>query len=164
MQGQVVYEGKVLPEWIDYNGHMNVAWYVLAFDYGVDALWEQFGITQEYVARANGSTFAVEAHINYLREIRLDDPFTVTSQILAYDDKRIHQYMRMYHLENNYLAATMEWMNLFVDLNTRRVSSWPAEILDKIAAFAAGQSDMTMPENRGHRISVKAPLWETAGY
>ena len=60
MQGARVVNGIVKPEWIDANGHMNVAYYVLAFDLGVDALWESFGITNEYVENSCGSTFAVE--------------------------------------------------------------------------------------------------------
>ena len=67
--GAHVAEGVVLPEWIDVNGHMNVAYYVLAFDLGVDALWEDFGITTDYIERSSGSTFAVECHVTYQQEL-----------------------------------------------------------------------------------------------
>jgi len=104
--GARVANGIVKPEWIDANGHMNVAYYVLAFDLAVDALWESFGITAEYVEKSYGSTFAVETHITYQRELMQGDPFFVTAQILAYDDKRIHQFQRLYHAEQEFLAAT----------------------------------------------------------
>jgi len=69
MSGAQVAKGVVLPEWIDINGHMNVAYYVLAFDLGVDALWDGLGITSEYIEQSAGSTFAVECHITYQREL-----------------------------------------------------------------------------------------------
>ena len=103
--GARVADGVVLPEWIDANGHMNVAYYVLAFDLGVDALWEELGITPEYMERSYGSTFAVESHIVYEQELMEGDPYIVTSQILAYDDKRIHQFQRLYHAEKKFLAT-----------------------------------------------------------
>ena len=88
--GEWVADGVVKPEWIDANDHMNVAYYVSAFDLGVDALWEDFGITSEYIETSYGSTFAVESHITYQQELVEGDPYFVTSQVLAYDDKRIH--------------------------------------------------------------------------
>ena len=112
--------GDVLPEWIDCNGHMNVAYYVFAFDHGVDALWDQLGITSEYIETTKCSTFAVECHVTYQMELKQDDPFLVTSQILAYDKKCIHQFQRMYHAEEKYLAATAEWLNLHIDLTNRQ--------------------------------------------
>ena len=86
--------GKVLPEWIDINGHMNVAYYVLAFDLGVDALWRQLGITDKYIETTQCSTFAVECHVTYQAELKEAEPYIVTSQILAYDEKRIHQFQK----------------------------------------------------------------------
>ncbi|RLA33841.1 MAG: thioesterase, partial [Gammaproteobacteria bacterium] len=78
IDGTSIAEGKVKPEWIDVNGHMNVAWYVLIFDLAVDDLWAEFGITDEYIKETNGSTFAVECHITYQTELLEDDPYIVT--------------------------------------------------------------------------------------
>jgi len=149
--------GRVPPEWIDINGHMNVAYYVLAFDQGVDALWQRFGLTDEHVREMHSSTFAVESHVTYRAELILDDPYIVTAQILAYDDKRIHQFQRMYHADKRMLAATAEWMNLHVDLQTRRVAPWPARILDDIAGVAIAQGDLAWPEQAGRRMRVPEP-------
>ncbi|MDJ0760729.1 MAG: thioesterase family protein, partial [Woeseiaceae bacterium] len=87
--GDVVYEGAILDEWIDVNDHMNVAYYVLAFDLAIDGLWHQLGITQDYIRDRRLSTFAVESHIEYLRELRAAEPIVITTQLLAYDQKRI---------------------------------------------------------------------------
>ena len=157
--GIEVSRGRVLPKWIDVNDHMNVAYYVLAFDQGVDALWDRFGITQEHIREMNSSTFAVESHVIYRRELNLDDPFIVTAQILAFDDKRIHQFQRLYHADELFLAATAEWMNLHVDLETRRVAPWPRAILADIGRVAAEQGDWPYPDEAGRSMLVPQPLF-----
>lgn len=157
--GVEVSSGRVLPEWIDVNNHMNVAYYVLAFDQGVDALWDRFGITDEHIREMNSSTFAVEAHVVYRRELRLDDPYVVTAQILAFDEKRIHQFQRLYHAEEHFLAATAEWMNLHVDLNTRRVAPWPQTILADITRVAEAQGDWPWPHDAGRTMHVPSPIF-----
>jgi len=99
ISGASIASGRVLSEWIDINGHMNVAYYVLAFDRAVDTLWTELGITSDYIEACKCSTFAVECHVTYQAELREDEPYLITSQILAYDEKRIHQFQRMYHAE-----------------------------------------------------------------
>lgn len=157
--GVTVSTGKVLPEWIDFNGHMNVAYYVLAFDLGVDSLWVDFGITAEHVQQNHSSTFAVETHVLYKQELKLDDPYVVTAQILAFDDKRIHQFQRMYHAESGFLAATAEWLTLHVDLRKRRVAPWPTKILNGITRVANSQGDWPYPDAAGSTMRVPVPLW-----
>tara|TARA_R110002049_G_scaffold174702_7_gene341871 strand:+ start:169 stop:693 length:525 start_codon:yes stop_codon:yes gene_type:complete len=162
--GSVVCSGVVIPEWIDVNDHMNVAYYVLAFDRGIDTLWAQFGVTDEYISETQQSTFAVESHVTWQRELALDEPYVITSQILAFDAKRIHQFMRMYHANNHYLAATAEWMNLHVDLRKRRVSPWPDDVLHNIEAFSRQQSHKCLPAQAGQRMKVATPQWSIEDY
>ncbi len=152
--------GSVLPEWIDVNDHMNVAYYVLAFDLAVDSLWEKFGITENYINTSNSSTFAVDSHITWQREMAVDEPYVITTQLLAYDEKRIHQFMRMYHAEKNYLAATAEWLNLHVDLSVRRVAPWPPHLLQQIESFASSQTASPWPPEAGKKIEIQKPLFE----
>ena len=159
MLGTPVNRGNVLPEWIDINDHMNVAYYILVFDQGVDKLWDRFGISSDYVGRLNNSTFAVESHVTWQREIALDEPYVVTSQVLAFDEKRLHQFMRMYHADAGYLSATAEWMNLHVDLDTRRVAPWPDEILGNISEFAVAQGEQPWPEEAGRTMKIQEPLY-----
>jgi acyl-CoA thioester hydrolase len=160
--GDTVSTGKVLPEWIDFNGHMNVAYYVLAFDLGVDALWLDFGITAQHVQQNQSSTFAVETHVLYKQELKLDDPYVVTAQILAFDDKRIHQFQRMYHAESGFLAATAEWLTLHVDLEKRRVAPWPTNILDGISRIAKSQGNWQYPDDAGSTMKIRTPIWSAA--
>lgn len=163
MPGIQIESGRVLPEWIDINGHMNVAYYVLAFDLGVDALWSEFGITDDHIRSQQSSTFAVESHLVYRRELKLDDPYIVTAQILAFDQKRIHQFQRMYHAVDGFLAATAEWMNLHVDLKTRKVAPWPDSILANIRHTAESQRDADYPADAGRRMRIGTPLFELGG-
>lgn len=162
--GREVYRSTVLRDWIDLNDHMNVAYYVLAFDHGIDALWSRFGITTEYVNERRLSTFAVESHVTFQRELREGDEYLVTSEVLAYDDKRIHQFMRMYHVRQSYLAATSEWLNLHVSLDERRVQPWPAGILDNIARWSESQGGAALPAEAGRRMQICAPAWSIADY
>ena len=157
--GTVVHEGVVPPEWIDINDHMNVAYYVLAFDLGVDALWSTFGITDDYITKDRGSTFAVECHVCYLKELRLGDPYVVTAQLLGFDEKRIHQFQRLYHAREHYLAATAEWLNLHVSLESRRVTPWPEPILERIRDVADGQAGQLRPPEAGKQITIARPLY-----
>jgi len=157
LAGIEVMRGQVLPEWIDVNDHMNVAYYLLAFDKAVDSLWQDFGLTDDYIRTHNSSTIAVESHVTWQREIVESDPFIVTSQILAFDDKRIHQFQRMYHADLGFLAATCEWMNLHFDTGIRRVAPWPSEIRARIADFADNQGQHPWPAEAGQRMRVKKP-------
>lgn len=159
LTGTVVHRGNVRPEWIDINDHMNVAYYVLAFDYGVDALWDRIGITDDYINNDRGSTFAVECHITYQKELRKNDPYIVTSQLIAFDEKRIHQFQRLYHAEESYLAATAEWLTLHVSLETRRVSPWPERILEQMHRVGRAQAGQSRPAEVGKQMMIKAPLY-----
>jgi acyl-CoA thioester hydrolase len=159
LEGIEVMRGRVLPEWIDINDHMNVAYYLLAFDQAVDALWARFGLTEEYVKTHSSSTIAVESHVTWQREVVEGAPYVITSQVLAYDDKRIHQFQRMYQAEEGFLAATCEWMNLHFDPGIRRVAPWPEEIRARIADFADNQGVHPWPHEAGQRMQVKHPLF-----
>lgn len=159
--GTFVYTGSVKSEWIDCNKHMNVAYYGVAFDRAVDLLFEGFGITEHYIENSLGTSFAVESHMTYQKEMNEGDEFRVTAQILAYDDKRIHQFQRLYHAAEGYLAATAEWMNLHVDLAARRVTPWPEPIRESLAEFVAGQTQPEAPPEAGKRMLIRDPLYSS---
>ncbi|MEL7297508.1 MAG: thioesterase family protein [Pseudomonadota bacterium] len=154
----VVHRGQVLREWIDVNDHMNVAYYLLAFDYGIDGLWQTFGITDERRDATGSSTFAVESHIRYLNELVLDEPFVVKSQIIAFDDKRLHQYQYLFSERSGLLSATCEWLHLHVNLTTRRVSPWPDDLLHNIANHPCTMTDLPTPAALGQTIKIAHPL------
>lgn len=142
----------VRPEWIDYNGHMNVAYYILAFDHATDIFFDRIGLDSEYRTGGHGTTFAVESHVTYQRELHEGDPLRFTTQLLGFDQKRLHFFHRMYHADKNYLAATSEWLSLHIDLETRRVGPFRAEILSRFAALMDRHSRLPWPEEAGRTI------------
>ena len=113
----------ILPDWIDYNGHMNVSYYVLVFDHATDEFIDLMGLTAEFRAAGNVSAFTAEMHVNYIREVKQGDEVFVTTQLLGYDAKRFHYFHRMYHAEQGYLAATSELLCLYVDMAEYEASS-----------------------------------------
>ena len=144
--------GRVKPDWIDYNGHMNVAYYVLAFDEATDRLFDLAGLDAAYRAARGLSTFAVESHVNYYRELIADTLYRIESQLLAFDDKRLRFFHWMYHAEENFLVATSEWLGLHVDLESRRVVPFPSEIKARLTGLL-GEKGAALPPQAGRGIS-----------
>lgn len=153
-----LYTDTVRKEWIDYNGHMNVAYYVLAFDYATDAFLEFLGLDTDLRERFQVSTFAAESHVTYQRELKEADPMRLTTQVLGFDSKRIHYFHRMFHAEEGFLAATLETLSLCMDMRVRRVGRWPPDVLKRIEPIAAGHAKLDQPRERGHAIGTPLPL------
>ena len=118
----------VKPEWIDFNGHMNVAYYLLALDEASETLDEFLGLSAEYRETTSNGTFAGNIHIAYLREVKEGDPLRMTGRVIACDAKRVHCWMEMYHANEGFLAATMEKMILHMDMSVRRVAPMAPEL------------------------------------
>ncbi|MDH3413494.1 MAG: thioesterase family protein, partial [Gammaproteobacteria bacterium] len=106
----VLHQGTIKGDWIDYNGHMNVAYYVLVFDHATDALLDYLGMDEGYRANTGFTTYVLETHVTYDRELKEDDPVRVETQLLDFDAKRLHYFSRMFHAQEDYLAATTEIM------------------------------------------------------
>ncbi|MBM3485273.1 MAG: thioesterase-like protein [Alphaproteobacteria bacterium] len=145
----------VRPEWTDYNAHMNLAYYVLIFDHATDAFYVEVGLGEGYRNRTNCSTFAVESHITYDREVMSGEGVRVETLLLDFDEKRLHYFHRMVHAEKGYLAATTELMAVHVDLATRRVSPMPALVLDHLAAMKAAHAALPRSEQVGRVIGIR---------
>ena len=119
---------KIIKDWIDYNNHMNVSYYLLIFDkYGADILNDSFKMG-EYSAKTTGkSTMIVESNITYNQELKIDDLVDVNLVYFDHDKKRLQYKMEMIHKEKKFLASTIEVLALYVDLNTRKVSEFEPE-------------------------------------
>jgi acyl-CoA thioester hydrolase len=118
---------KVIKEWTDYNGHMNVAYYVRVFDIAADIMLDKFKMGGESAKEDKKSTFVVEMHTNYNQEVKLDEEVETYLTYLDHDKKRIHYKLSMFHKEKKYLAATNEVLSLYVDLNKRKVAEFDSE-------------------------------------
>jgi acyl-CoA thioester hydrolase len=147
---------SVRPEWIDYNGHMNVAYYVLVFDHATDAFLAYVGLDDAHREATGGSVFAADSHVTYIREVGEGDPLRIATRLLAFDPKRVHLFHEMYHAGEGYLAATSEWLILYVDLNTRRVGVMPDAVQERLAQVEASHGKLGWPEQAGRVIKVPA--------
>ena len=119
---------KVIKDWIDYNDHMNVSYYLLIFDkFGADTLNEIFKMGEHSAKTTKKSTMMVESHITYNQELLLNDEVDINCVYFDHDKKRLQYKMEMIHKEKKYLASTIEVLALYVDLNTRKVSEFETE-------------------------------------
>jgi acyl-CoA thioester hydrolase len=147
---------RVETGWIDYNGHLNMAYYAVVFDRAVDYVYDRLGIGADYTASGAGSCFTLEIHVTYLRELLLDDPLRVTFQLIDRDAKRLHFFQHLYQAELGYLAATSEQMAMHVDLHSRRSAPFPAAAMARIDDLLAAHRALPRPDQVGHVITVPA--------
>jgi acyl-CoA thioester hydrolase len=147
---------RIEPEWIDYNGHLNVAYYNVLFDRAVDELYELLGLGPGYLERHKHSTMVAESHIRYLRELKESDPVRVAVQLIDYDAKRIHLFEQLLHADEGWLSATSENMTLHVDMTAKKVAPFPDEVLKNLAAMKAAHAKLPPPEGAGRSIAMPA--------
>jgi len=146
---------QVEEAWLDYNGHMNMAFYNVAFDRGVDHLFDMVGVGAAYAASGEGSCFTLEVHVTYIQELMRNDPIRVELQLLDYDSKRMHFFEQMYHAEQGYLAATSEQICMHVDMQSRRSAPFPQSALASIESIMQTHRDLERPPQVGHVIGIK---------
>ncbi len=151
------YTATVEPAWIDYNGHMNVGYYHVVFDIAVEPFFHWLGLTPEFREQTGGSTFALEAHLNYFREVREGDPLRFETRLLDHDQKRIHYYQEMFHAEEGFVAASHECISVWVDMSTRKTSPLPQASISRLAEIKQAHSVLPRPWQVGHAISVHKP-------
>ena len=118
---------KVIKEWTDYNGHMNMSYYVLIFDNAAEVMLTRFKMGGDSAQNEKKSTFAVETHTTYDQEVKLGEEVEVHLTYFDHDKKRIHYRALMFHKEKKYLAATTEVLSLYIDLNKRKVAEFEPE-------------------------------------
>ncbi len=144
----------VEPQWIDYNGHLNMAYYNVLFDRAVDEVYELLGFGLDYLKQYNHSTFTAEVHVRYVRELRENDPVRVTFQLLDYDSKRVHYFEQLFHATEGWVSATSENMTLHVDMAAKKVAPFPAKIMGALARMKAAHAQLPRPEAAGRRIAM----------
>lgn len=145
---------KIEPQWTDYNGHFNMAYYNVLFDRAGDEAFDAVGLGAAYVKRANCSFFTLEAHVTYLRELHAGDSVTIDVQFLDHDAKRIHYFEQMRHAAEGFIAATSELIIIHVDLTARRSAPFPPDVLANIKAMRDAHAALPVPPQVGHRIGI----------
>ena len=125
----------IIPDWTDYNGHMNLAFYIHLFDQGWDVLLDKFQMGGDSAKIEKRSTFAVESHTKYIKEVRQGDEVDINLLFLDHDSKRMIYQLEIYSKTGNYRAATTEVCSLYVNLETRRVTEVETHKLELMDRF-----------------------------
>ena len=146
------YRTVVLPDWIDYNGHMNDGYYAVAFTSATDTVQDVIGLDAAYRQRTHCSIYTVEAHLLYLREVREGANLTFDSYVLGIDAKRLHLFHVMMNADDDYVAATHELMLLHVDQKVGRTAAMPADIVQRAQVLRDEHLRLNLPAQVGSVI------------
>ncbi|WGF87669.1 thioesterase family protein [Marinivivus vitaminiproducens] len=151
----VSHRARVRPDWLDYNGHMNEAFYLVVFGEATDGFMAGLGWDAAYRERTGHTIYTAQTHITYLREADLGQDLTVTTQILDLDAKRVHLFHAMALADTDTLLATDEIMTLSVDLGTRKVAPWPEDLQARLDAVFTRHRPLPRPPQAGRPIAIR---------
>jgi len=118
---------KIIKEWTDYNGHMNLSYYILVFDVGAEVILSKFKMGEQSAKAEKRSTMVVETHTTYNQEVKEGDEVDVFLSHFDHDKKRLHYKLEMYEKGKNVLSSTTEVLSLYIDLNLRKVTEFEDE-------------------------------------
>ena len=145
----------VLAEWIDYNGHMNVAYYTLAFDKALDFFFEDvLCIGPSFVKKNNEGPFALKASYNYFSELLENESFFVDISIYDFDSKRVHIFGEMRKDKSLKLSAVFETVLMNMDLSARKVKQYPDRVLKLFEFFKSSLDKDKIPLEIGNKITL----------
>jgi len=142
------------PDWIDYNGHLNMAFYNVLFDRGCDEAFQRFGMGPNYAKERKLTAYTAEIHVRYIREIHLGDKVRSSYQIVDHDEKRIHAFQELRHADG-WLSATSETLTLHVDMSGPKVAPFPDDVMSRIDTIALAHKSLPYPEDAGRRIEIR---------
>ncbi|MDG2326668.1 MAG: thioesterase family protein [Halioglobus sp.] len=147
---------EVKPEWIDFNGHMNMGYYLVAFDHiATDQFYNSMNIGIAHKQALGMTTFTLGANIDFIREVLAGDKLRLTSQLADYDHKRLHYIHRMYHADKGYLAATNECLGMYIDLETRRSASFNDEQMARFEQELERGKRVSLAEEFGRKLGIR---------
>ena len=126
---------KIINDWTDYNGHMNLAFYILVFDKGAEEILSKFKMGEQSAKTTKKTTMAVESHTTYNNEVKENEEVDVYLSYFDHDKKRLHYKLEMYEKNKNILSATTEVLSLYIDLNIRKVAEFENEKLEIMDQF-----------------------------
>ncbi len=144
----------VEEQWLDFNGHLNMAFYNVLFDRGVDQIFEQLGFGPEYRTRTGNTTFSAEFHLCYLRELHLGDQVTASFQLLDHDAKSFHFYQKLTH-SDGWVSATGEGIGLHIDQSGPKVAPMPDDILARFQSLKTAHNTLPRPDRVGRVMGIR---------
>ena len=156
MPAITTYTTQVQPAWVDYNGHLRDAFYLLIFSYATDALMDTLGLDSENREASGHSLFTLEVHLNYLHEVKLGAEVEVHTQLIGHDAKRLHLYHRLHLVGDDKELASNEQLLLHVDLAGPRATPFSEATQERLNAISAMQVEMPRPERLGRVMGLHA--------
>jgi acyl-CoA thioester hydrolase len=157
----ISWRGDVAPAWVDYNGHLNDAYYMVIFSYATDGLMAQVGLDAAGRAATGHTLYTLEIHLNYLQEVHAGVAVEVRTQILGVDAKRVHLFHTLHRQDDGTLLATNEQMLANIDASHAATGPKTAPFLPAVAArlmpLAAAHASLARPSNAGRSIALPAP-------
>jgi acyl-CoA thioester hydrolase len=149
-------EMKIEPRWIDYNGHLNMAYYSVFFDQALDEALSLLDCGSEYRTTRQHSCFTAEVHVRYLRELHVDDAVRVKVQLLDFDTKRMRYFEQLMHASEGWMSATSESLVLHVSMVSRKTVPFPPDVTDRLTQMKAAHAKLPWPAAVGRRIAMSA--------
>ncbi|MEM9564022.1 MAG: thioesterase family protein [Actinomycetota bacterium] len=147
---------EVKPEWIDDNGHFNAGYYFVVFDQAVTDVMNFVGLDREHRQHNDVTTFSVEGHITFEREMNLGDPIEIRTILLDWDAKKFHYINLMHHGTEGWLAATNELLSMHIDNATRRSAPMAPEVQERLAVIRSAHANLPVPPQVGRVIGVRS--------
>ncbi|MGF6770201.1 acyl-CoA thioester hydrolase [Paraburkholderia sp. GAS199] len=157
------YRDTVRAEWVDYNGHLRDAFYMLIFSFATDALIDRIGLPDTVREARHRSIYTLEAHVSYLHEIKEGAQVRVDMRILAHDAKRIHLYLEMFTEGNADPVSAGEQMLLHVDTTGPRGAAFDPDVAVSLSALVEAQTALPPPRFAGRVIGLPAKRSPTGG-
>ncbi|MGE8353552.1 4-hydroxybenzoyl-CoA thioesterase [Pseudomonas protegens] len=154
MPALTTYSTRIIHDWVDYNGHLRDAFYLLIFSYATDALMDRLGLDSDNREASGHSLFTLELHLNYLHEVKLDTEVEVHTRIIGHDRKRLHLYHSLHKVGDPQELAGNEQMLLHVDLAGPRSAPFGEALLQRLQAMTAEQADLPRPTYIGRVIGL----------
>ena len=146
---------KIIKDWTDYNGHMNLSYYILVFDMGAEVILSKFKMGEHSAKKTKKSTMVVETHTTYKQEVKEGDEVDVFISYFDHDNKRIHYKLEMYDKAKNTLSATTEVLSLYIDLNIRKVAEFEIEKIKIMDEFILNNKEKFKKEGLKFLSKIK---------
>ncbi|MEO6626851.1 MAG: thioesterase family protein [Burkholderiaceae bacterium] len=150
-----LHEPTVLPQWVDYNGHMSESCYLLVMGDSSDAFFRFIGVDEQYRDAGGHSLYTVQTHLHNLREVGLGEPLRLTLQLLDADEKRLHIFHSMFHVVSGDLLATGEQMLVHVHMREGRAAPMPQELYQRVLEIRAAHAALPRPAQAGQAIGIR---------
>ena len=145
----------IIKEWVDYNNHLNMAYYILVFDQAWEIMLEKIKMGADSAKNSKRSTMVVETHTQYINEVKENDEVDIMLTYFDHDKKRLHLKLEMIEKKTQKISATMEWISLYIDLNLRKVTEFENEKIKIMNTFIEQNKDNFIDDNLKYSSKLK---------